>query len=768
MTGRPYQDARRPVAERVALLVAEMTLEEKVAQLGSVWVGASETDGVAPAPHELAEPLPPFEELVRPGLGQLTRIFGTGPVEPAVAARSLAAAQRTVVGRSRLGVPAIAHEECLTGFTAWRATVFPTPLAWGASFDPDAVAEMAAAIGRSMRSVGVHQGLAPVLDVARDPRWGRTEETAGEDPHLVATVGAAYVRGLESAGVVATLKHFAGYSASAAGRNHGPVSTGPRELRDVLLPPFEAALRAGARSVMASYAAVDGVPPHGDPALLTDLLRGELGFAGTVVSDYFGVSFLASAHGVAGSPAGAAAVALAAGVDVELPGTRCFGEPLLAAVRAGQVPVELVDRALGRVLRQKCELGLLDAGWDPTPGPADLDTAELRGLAGRLAEESVVLLEGGVLPLRDPDRLAVVGPCADDVLSLLGCYAFPNHVGVLHPEVPLGVTVPTLLEALRAELPATAVSYAPGCPVQDPDPAGIPAAVAAARAAGACVLAVGDRAGLFGRGTSGEGCDAADLRLPGSQPELVEALLDSGVPVVLIVLSGRPYALGAYAGRAAAVVQAFFPGQAGAAAVAGVLSGRVNPSGRLPIQVPREPGGQPAGYLHPILGGPGSVSSVDPSPLYPFGHGRSYTTFRYEELVLSAPSVATDGTVEAAVAVSNTGERAGTEVVQLYLHDPVASVARPVRQLVGFARVPLEPGQRARVVFRLHADRVAYTGRDLRRVVEPGALELLAGPSAGDLPLRTGLTVTGPVREVGPDRVLDTPARVEHTATVTR
>ena len=776
--GRPWQDPTLPVAERVRLLAAAMTLEEKVAQLGSVWVGASGNEGsageVAPAQHEMAVPLPPFAELVRPGLGQLTRVFGTGPVDPAVAARALAEAQRTVVAESRLGVPAMAHEECLTGFTAWKATVFPTPLAWGATFDPDAVGEMAAAIGRSMRAVGIHQGLAPVVDVARDPRWGRTEETAGEDPHLVATIGTAYVRGLESAGVVATLKHFAGYSASAAGRNHAPVAIGPRELADVLLPPFEAALReGGARSVMPSYAALDGVPPHGDPALVTALLRDELGFTGTVVSDYFGVSFLETAHGVAGSPGEAAAVALAAGVDVELPGTRCYGEPLLAAVRAGRVPESLVDRALERVLRQKCELGLLDAGWDPRPpgGPAvDLDTVELRGLARRLAEESVVLLadRGGVLPLRDPGRLAVVGPCADDVLSLLGCYAFPNHVGVQHPEVPLGVEVPTLLAALRAELPATAVTYAAGCPVQHPDPSGIPAAVAAARAAGACVVAVGDRAGLFGRGTSGEGCDAADLRLPGSQHELVEALLDTGVPVTLVVLSGRPYALGAYAGRAAGIVQAFFPGQEGAAAVAGVLSGRVNPSGRLPIQVPRDPGGQPAGYLHPVLGGPGTVSSVDPTPLYPFGHGRSYTTFRYEELALSAATMPTDGAVEVTVSVVNTGERAGTEVVQLYLHDPVATVARPVRQLAGFARVPLEAGQRARVVFRLHADRVAYTGRDLRRVVEPGELEVLAGPSADEQPLRARLVVTGPERVAGADRVLTTPARIELAATVDR
>ena len=763
---RPWADARRPVDERVRLLLAAMTTEEKVAQLGSVWVGADAGTGeVAPAQHELAEPLPPFAELVRPGLGQLTRVFGTAPVAPADAAAALAAAQRTILARSRHGVPAIAHEECLTGFTAWRATVFPTPLAWGAAFDPGTVEEMAAAIGRSMRAVGVHQGLAPVLDVTRDPRWGRTEETVGEDPHLVGSVGTAYARGLESAGVVATLKHFAGYSASAAGRNHAPVAIGPRELADVLLPPFEEALReGGARSVMASYAAVDGVPPHADPALLTDLLRGEWGFAGVLVSDYFGVSFLETAHGVAGSPAAAGVIALAAGVDVELPASRCYGAALVAEVRAGRVPEALLDRSVTRVLRQKCELGLLDADWDPAPpgGPAvDHDPPELRALARRLAERSVVLLEGGMLPLRRPPRLALVGPCADDVLALLGCYAFPNHVGVLHPEVPLGVPVPTLLDALRAELPGTVVTHEPGCPVQEPDRGGIQDAVDAARAAGLAVAAVGDRAGLFGRGTSGEGCDAADLRLPGSQPELLDALLDSGVPVVIVILSGRPYALGAWADRAAGIVQAFFPGQEGAAAVAGVLSGRVNPSGRLPVQVPRHPGGQPAGYLQPPLGGPGPVSSVDPTPLYPFGHGRSYTAFGYDALTLSAAELPTDGAVEASVVVCNTGARDGATVVQLYLHDPVAPVHRPVRQLVGFARVELPAGGRCRVVFRLHADRTAFTGRDLVRAVEPGELVLLAGGSSADLPLRAAVTVTGPRRPVGHDRVLTTPTRTE-------
>ncbi|WP_369141149.1 glycoside hydrolase family 3 N-terminal domain-containing protein [Modestobacter versicolor] len=767
-----WRDPSRPVADRVDALMGVMTLEEKVAQLYGVWTAISEGEEVAPNQHEFSEPMPPWEELTAPGLGQLTRVFGTGPVEPAIGAKVLAQTQRGIVDGSRLGIPAIAHEECLTGFTAWGATVFPTPLAWGASFDAATVHAMARGIGDVMRSVGVHQGLSPVLDVSFDHRWGRTEETIGEDPYLVAALGSGYTRGLEDAGIVATLKHFAGYSASSSGRNHAPVRMGPREFADVVLPPFETALReGGARSVMNSYAAVDGVPAGADPALLTDLLRGHLGFDGVVVADYFAVSFLETTQGVAGSPAEAAVLALTAGIDVELPTVRCYGEPLLELIRSGAVPVGLVDRALERVLRQKAELGLLDAGWDPEPAALrsadelDFDPPAMRALARTLAERSVVLLDdrAGVLPLQGPASVAVVGPAADDVLALMGCYAFPNHVGVQHPGMPLGIELPTLLERVRTEFPSAAVSYAAGCPVQEPDTSGIAEAVRTAQDADVVLAVLGDRAGLFGRGTSGEGCDADDLKLPGSQAELLDALLDTGKPVVVVLLTGRPYALGAVVDRAAAVVQAFFPGEEGAGAVAGVLSGRVNPSGRLPVQVARTPGGSPATYLSPALARRSGISSADPTPAFPFGHGLSYTTFGWSDLSVSGAEDGawpTDGAVTVSCTVRNTGARSGADVVQLYLHDPVASVVRPVRQLVGFARVELAAGAAARVTFTVHADRTSFTGRDLRRVVEAGDVVLQLGASSEDLRLTAPLRLTGPDRVVGADRVLTTPVEV--------
>ena len=783
----PWQDTTLPIAERVDRLLGRMTLEEKVAQLGSRWVGNDMRDaghgpatdhdaGINVAPMQdvfAASGTVPLEEASRHGLGHLTRVYGSVPVTAAEGAAELVRQQRIVLDASHLGVPALVHEECLTGFTAFGATVYPAAIAWGATFDPDLVERMAATIGRDMAAVGVHQGLSPVLDVVRDYRWGRVEETIGEDPYLVAMLGAAYVRGLQSAGVIATLKHFAGYSAARGARNHGPVSMGRRELMDVILPPFEAAVAvAGAGSVMNSYSDVDGVPAAADPWLLTDLLREEFGFTGTVVSDYWAVPFLASMHRVAADSDEAGAQALAAGIDVELPDTLGFGAGLVERVRRGDVPEVLVDRAARRLLTQKAQLGLLDPDWTPessaaTAAGTDLDSPANRALAREMAERSIVLLDAGAaLPLlgdgRPPlRRLAVVGPCAADPRTFMGCYAFPNHVLPRHPGYGLGIEVQNAVEALRVELPEVDVVHEQGCQVRGTDRSGFAAAVAAARGADLCVAVVGDLAGLFGHGSSGEGCDAEDLRLPGVQADLVTDLLETGTPVVVVVVSGRPYALGDVHERAAGLVQAFMPGEEAGAAIAGILSGRVQPGGKLPVQIPRNAGGQPGTYLQPPLGGENTgVSNLDPTPLFPFGYGASYTTFEVDDLRISDKEVSTDGEFTVSVRVRNTGTRAGDEVVQLYLHDVVAQVTRPVRQLVGFTRVRLEPAEGVAIQFRVHADRTAFTGRDFRRIVEPGEHDVLVGTSAADLPCRGTVRLTGGVRVVGHDRRLVTPVEV--------
>jgi beta-xylosidase len=777
-----WQDPAAAPADRAADLAARMTVREKVAQLYGVWVGADTEGGqVAPHQHDLAPAPADWAELIASGIGQLTRAFGTVPVEPAAGARAVANTQRQIVAAGRFGIPAMVHEECLTGLAAWRAPAFPSPLCWGASFDPELIERMGARIGRTMRGLGVHQGLAPVLDVARDLRWGRIEETVSEDPNLVALIGSAYVRGVESAGVVATLKHFVGYSASRAGRNLAPVSMGRRELADVILPPFEAALRAGARSVMNTYVDIDGVPVAADPEMLTGLLREELGFTGTVVADYFSIAFLRELHGAAATSGEAAALALAAGIDVELPTVNCYGEPLLEELAAGRVDIALVDRALHRVLVQKCQLGLLDPDWNPTPevlagaasvasgtdvadgaetGPepvVDLDDAESRAIAGELARRSIVLLrnENSALPLRPGSRIALVGPRADEPGAMLGCYSFPMHVGVNHPDVPIGLRVPTLLEALSEDPADYAISYAQGCPVLGGDDASIEAAVEAALGAEVCVAVLGDRAGLFGAGTSGEGCDATDLRLPGRQEELLEALLDTGTPVVLVLLVGRPYELSRQVDRLAAVVCGFYPGEEGAPALADVLSGRIDPSGRLPVGFPAAGANQPSTYLAAQLGRVNDGSSVDPTQLFPFGHGLSYAPASWVSVGQRSPRLwPTGGSFRIEVALRNDVGFPVSEVVQVYLHDPVAEVARPVQLLIAAVRVDLAPEAERSVLIDLHADLTSYTGRNGRRRVEPGEVELRIGASSTDIRATLRLALDGPVREVGHERVL--------------
>lgn len=776
---------------RADALLAVMTLDEKVAQLVGYWL--DQNGVVAPMQGEMAavQQGSTLADITRDGIGQFTRVYGTRPVEPDERAAWLWAEQRRLQRETRLGIPALVHEECLTGLAAWKAATFPTPLAWGASFDPELVEQVGAAIGASMRQLGVHQGLAPVLDVIRDPRWGRVDECIAEDPYLVGTVGTAYVRGLQSAGVDATLKHFLGYSASQAGRNHAPVHAGAREVADVYLPPFEMALRdGGARSVMNSYAEIDGVPVAANGELLTDLLRERLGFDGTVVADYFSVAFLEVMHGIAADRGEAAALALEAGIDVELPTGDAYLAPLVERVRSGQVDEALVDRAVLRVLRQKERLGLLepDAFAEDAPTGIDLDTPLHQALARRLAAESLVLLsnEGAgesttpVLPLAPGASVAVIGPNADRAEALQGCYSFANHVLASHPDLPLGFAIPTVREAVAQALGPAAVRFAAGCAVTGDDRAGFADAVAVASASDVAVVVVGDQAGLFGRGTVGEGNDTESLDLPGVQRELVEAVVATGTPTVMVLLTGRPYAIGwALDGdqpRPAAVVQAFFPGEGGGLAIADLLTGAASPSGRLPLSLPRSAGAQPFTYLHPRLGGPSDVTAADSTPVRPFGFGLGYTEFAYDELVVDR-DVRSDGVFTAAVTVRNTGSRDGEDVVQLYGHDVHGSVTRPEVQLLGYARVALAAGESARVRFRVPVQRFAFTDRRMRRVVEPGDVQVWVashaaasrpgGPVAaggivasGDGPVRhpvpgtaterATVTVTGAVHEVTP------------------
>lgn len=749
-------------SERVRALLAQMTLEEKLAQLVGFWVDQG-TDVVAPMADEMAGTTP-YEAAIADGIGHLTRVYGTRPVDPLERAQWLWGQQRHLRTQTRLGIPAIVHEECLTGLAAWKAAAFPTPLAWGASFDPQLVERMATIIGSSMRELGIHQGLAPVLDVVRDPRWGRVDECIAEDPYVVGTIGTAYVRGLQGAGVDATLKHFVGYSASQAGRNHAPTHIGPRELAEIFLPPFEMAVReGGARSVMNSYAEIDGVPVASTPEYLTSILREEWGFDGVIVADYFAVAFLETMHAVAADRGEAASLALGAGIDVELPTGDAFLAPLAERVRSGLVPEASVDQAVVRVLRQKERLGLLDETFETPPTSVDLDSAEHREIARQLAEQSIVLLSNdGVLPLSAPAKIAVIGPNADSAEALLGCYSFANHVLSHHPEVEMGFDIPTVLEAIGAHFPHARITVTEGCAPEGNDTSGLGDAAAAAAAADVAIVVVGDRAGLFGRGTVGEGNDVESLELPGVQRQLIEAIVASGTPTIVVVLSGRPYAIGWAldgASPAAAVLQSFFPGEEGAAAIASIIAGAVNPSGRLPVSLPRSAGAQPFTYLHPILGGPSAITSSDSTPVRPFGFGLSYTTFTHDLLEVDSV-IPTDSEFTVRVRVRNTGTRAGADVVQLYFRDVAASVTRPVAQLVAYERVQLDAGEELSVTFTVPASRLSFIGRSLERIVEPGAVEFWVGASCADREVEASAQLVGDVHVVASGSPLHATATV--------
>ena len=753
-----YRDPGLLVDERVESLLEMMTLEEKVAQLGSAWVFQLTEKGQFS--REKAGPL------LRQGLGHVTRISGASDLTPRDAARLANEIQRYLLEETRLGIPAIVHEEICSGLMAKDAMVYPQAIGVAATWDPDLAREMAAVIRRQMRAMGAHHGLSPVLDVARDPRWGRTEETYGEDPYLVARMGTAFVEGLQGAdltqGVVATAKHFVGYSASEGGLNWAPPHLPDRELREVYLHPFEAVVSAGARSVMNAYHELDGIPCGAHRELLTDILRDEWGFQGTVVSDYFAVRQIASYHHLAEDGTGAAGIALEAGVDVELPGTDCYGEPLIEGLHSGDIDLDVVNISVRRVLRSKFELGLFESSFvDPDAAQTDLRLE--RGLARRIAEKSMVLLSNnGALPIvPDTGLIAVIGPNAYDSRNLFGDYTYPAHIEALaemqHGDNVFGVPftgevsaegamkqASTVLDTMRERFGEN-VAYAKGCDVNTPSREGFDEAVALARRSAIALMVMGDKAGLTTDCTSGEGRDRLSLDLPGVQEDLVRAVAATGTPMILVLVSGRPGGSVWAHEHSAAVVQAWLPGEEGAEALVDVLTGVVNPGGKLPISLPRSAGQIPVYYGHKVSGGrshwKGDYVDGGAGPLYPFGHGLGYTTFRISKLSVTPDVAGWNQEVTVTAIVSNTGKMEGDEVVQLYVRDPVATVTRPVLELKGFARVGLPAGGSRQVTFHLPVGQLGFYDRELKYVVEPGLIEVLVGTSSADLQVAGSFTV---------------------------
>ena len=762
------------IRKKAQAIVKKMTLEEKAAQLYAVWLNIDDKGtllmkSLSGYQQEVGgkDPFP----FIKNGIGQITRPLGSQNIDPAQGVKALNRIQKFLVTETRLGIPALPHEECLSGLMAKGSTIFPCGINNGTSWDTDLVRKIGQAIGSEVHSVGSRQGLAPVLDVCRDARWGRTEETFGEDPYLTAMLGSAYVEGLqnEEYPVLATLKHYVGHSFSEGGRNHAPVRIGRRELNDVFLFPFEMAIKyAHAGSVMPAYHDIDGEPIHQSKELLNSLLRDKWGFDGIIVSDYEGIEQLVSDHRTQADKANAAAVAIHAGIDVELPGSTVYAEGIPEALKRGLLTMAEVDEAVIRHIMQKFRLGLFENPYIDE-GCILKDLTEHSELARKAAESSMVLLKNnGTLPLKGTERMALIGPLADNPMGMLGGYAFPVHLIVSENRDDTS-QLRTLRSCLE-DVCGDSLIFAKGCDILTGRPdkpavfpgeismdgrlqtdylskdiSGIEEAVNAAKAADVIVLAVGDLAGLFLSGTVGEGSDASSLALPGVQQQLIDAIIALDKPTVIAIFSGRPYHLGLGFSGAAAVIQAWLPGQEGAIAVTDIIMGKVNPGGKLPISIPRDAGAMPYYYNHKLKSAGTPIQKAFGAE-FPFGHGCSYTHFEFESCGIKDSACSVDGSFEISAVIRNIGQMAGDEVVQVYARDLFAQYVRPIQELKAFKKITLAPGRACRMTFHIPADLLSYSTDAGQRIVEPGEFDILIGTSSQDIHKKIKAVITGETR----------------------
>ncbi len=762
-----YKDARQPVEKRVNDLLGRMTLDEKVAQLETIWEqkGKLEAADGSFSPELASKSFPNgIGGFARPsdfrGVTQSNGAAGASGEAVNRDARQTAefvnAAQHWAVEHTRLGIPILMHEESLHGYVARGATSFPQAIALAGTWDPDLVTRVFSVAAREARARGATLVLAPVVDVARDPRWGRIEETYGEDPYLVTQMGLAAVRGFQGPTlplppdkVFVTLKHFTGHGWPENGTNVGPAHLGERELREVFFPPFEAAVKSyPTRSVMASYNEIDGIPSHANNWLLNRVLRGEWGYQGAVVSDYYGIRELVTRHHLYDNVSDAAERAIKSGVDIETPDPEAYAH-LPELVHDGRVPMPLIDQAVWRVLTLKFEAGLFETPYpDPATAQAKTATPDAIALARKAADKAMILLKNdhALLPLDSSriHRIAVLGTHAKD--TPIGGYSdVPGHV------------VSVLEGVQSAGRGKFAVEYSEGvrltqtrcwsCDEVKLVPASlnrklIGAAVQTAKKADVVVMVLGGN-----EQTSREGWaethlgDRSSLDLVGQQEDLARAIFALHKPTVVILLNGRPLSVNYLAENAPALLEGWYLGQETGHAVADVLFGKVNPGGKLPVTIPRSVGQLPVFYDHKPTARRGYLFGTT-QPLYPFGFGLSYTTFDVSAPRVLTPAITANQSARVAVDVANTGSRAGDEVVQLYIHDDAASVTRPVIELKRFQRVTLQPGERRTITFELTPDDLALWNPDMKKVVEPGTFTIYAGPNSVDLK-SAKLTVTG-------------------------
>jgi len=759
--------------ERAEQLLRSMTIEEKVAQLVSAWLEIREdgTFNVREYGQKEQRTGDVYQEVLGKGIGQLTRPFGTMANDPRKQAKAINKLQHYLVTQTRLKIPAMLHEECLTGAMIKGATVFPSALNYGATWDPDLIGRTASAIGDELRSLGIHQGLAPVLDVARDARWGRLEETFGEDPYLCGLMGISYVKGLQGPGrsPLATLKHFVGHSFSEGARNHAPVHCGMRELRNTFALPFEMVVRnANPGSVMPAYHDIDGIPCTSNYSLVTDLLKKQWGFDGLIVADYEAIVQLVNDHHVADDMAEAAALAFNAGMDIELPGFTVFKEGLIEALYRGLVTDEALDRSVLRILEEKLRQGVFEHPYIQEEA-IDIGSAKNHALAREVAEKSLVLLKNdGTLPLKKGMKVALIGALADHPYAMFGGYAPPVHLQGSHgPKETVPALAKTIRTALEDVMGKEQVLFEPGCMLYESkveravffpgdvngqgggtahelskDTSRIKRACEASSKADATILVVGDLAGLFGQGTVGEGSDASSLNLPGVQEQLMDEVLKTGKPVVVVLVSGRPYTMHAAVTDARAILSAWLPGEGGGEAIARTLVGLNNPSGRSPLSFPKSVGAMPYVYNHHKKAG-GLPTQKQFGSLFPFGHGLSYTSFAWSDFQVEQNQIPNNGEFKVSLQVENSGKVGGDEVIELYIHDKVASIVRPVKELKAFARVSLEPGEKKKVLFTLPADLFSFIGERMERVLERGSFDLLVGKSSDDIVFTSEISILG-------------------------
>jgi beta-glucosidase len=785
-----YRNPQVPIAERIDDLIARMSPAQKLAQLNCSPLTFLADERRA--------------ALLGQGMGHLALSVSSG-ASMEVNLALIEEAQHFLIEQTELGIPALVHVEALSGAMLVGATTFPGAIALSATWNPELVQAMGRVIAQQLMAMGIRHVLSPVMDVARDPRWGRIGETYGEDATLSARMSVAFVKGVQGAdlsdGVAATGKHFLGYAMTEGAMNTTAERITPRELREVYAKPFEAAIRnADLAAVMNSYSSLDGIPITASPEILTGFLRGELGFGGMTISDYSAINKLVVPFNVASDYTEAGIQALQAGMDVEAPEIAAYGSGLLDAIETGRLPIEVVDHAVRHVLELKFRLGLFE---NPYPNrnvivqafgqPAD------DALSYQLAQEAIVLLENreNLLPLSTELRnVAVIGPCANVLRTLFGGYSYPAALEVssgvgtgpqtvdidpdaaVEPaaryyrdqaalETKLSTLYPkalTVLDAIAAKIPQATIAYTQGCTLNGTDQSGFEESVRLAEQAELVILVVGDRDGWHNETcTIGEGMDCSSIGLPGVQESLVKAVVATGKPIVLVNVSPRPLSSPWIVDHIPAIVQVWHLAQNAGRAIADVLFGDYNPGGKLTMSAARGTGQIPVYYAHqrgsgyegrsywPWSAPNGYINGTD-RPLYAFGHGLSYTQFTYSDLVVEGNEIRGDGLVEISCVVTNTGHRAGHEVVQVYIVYKQASVVRPVKELIGFRRISLEAGQSRRVRFVVQLSQLAFLDAKMHWVVEPGAIDVLIGSSSQDIRLQGGFTIIGETIEVGANR----------------